>query len=230
MKLKTYPGVPYPLGATWDGQGVNFALFAENATGVELCLFDERMGATQTTTIPIKEKTHHMYHVYIPDLKPGQLYGYRVHGPYDPANGHRFNPAKLVIDPYAKAIAGTIEWDDSLFGYKVGHKKEDLQISNTDSAPFLPKSVVVDDQFDWEGDRRPCARPDRGRGLRPRPVSPPRATDRWSAGHRAVDSPCTRGTGDARRLARTAGPRTRAGGAGCGPGRRPRRTPGASAP
>ena len=153
--MKTYPGVPYPLGATWDGHGVNFALYAENASGVDLCLFDERMGATQSSIIPMGERTHHMYHIYVPDLKPGQLYGYRVHGPYDPQNGHRFNPAKLLIDPYAKAIAGTIEWDDSLFGYQVGHKKEDLQINKKDSAPFLPKSVVIDNQFDWEGDQRP---------------------------------------------------------------------------
>ena len=155
LNITKYPGVPYPLGATWDGEGVNFALFAENATGVELCLFDQRMGATQTATIKMTERTHQMYHVYIPGLGPGQMYGYRVHGSYDPKNGHRFNPAKLVIDPYAKAIAGTIEWDDALFGYEVGNKDEDLAISNADSAPFLPKSVVVDDQFDWEGDRPP---------------------------------------------------------------------------
>ena len=155
MNIKKYPGIPYPLGATWNGEGVNFALYAENATGVELCLFDQRMGATQSATIRMTERTHQMYHIFLPDIKPGQLYGYRVHGPYDPKNGHRFNPAKLLIDPYAKAIAGTIEWDDSLFGYEVGHKDEDLAISNTDSAPFVPKSVVVDDQFDWEGDRSP---------------------------------------------------------------------------
>lgn len=155
MNIKKYPGVPYPLGATWDGRGVNFALYAENATGVELCLFDQRMGATQSATIKMEERTHQLYHIYLPDIKPGQLYGYRVHGPYDPSSGHRYNPAKLLIDPYAKAIAGTIEWDDSLFGYKVGHKDEDLEISTADSAPFIPKSVVVDDHFDWGGDRPP---------------------------------------------------------------------------
>lgn len=101
------------------------------------------------------ERTHHMYHVYIPGLKPGQLYGYRVHGPYDPLNGHRFNPANLLIDPYAKAIAGTIQWNDALFGYEVGHEEEDLRISKTDSAPFIPKCVVIDDHFDWHGDRAP---------------------------------------------------------------------------
>ncbi len=155
MNIKQYPGIPYPLGATWDGQGVNFALFAENATGVELCLFDERMGATQHTIVKMRERTHQMYHVYLPGIGPGQLYGYRVHGPYDPANGHRFNPAKLLIDPYAKAIAGTIEWDQSLFGYEIGNKDEDLKMSNTDSAPFIPKSVVVDDAFDWQGVQAP---------------------------------------------------------------------------
>lgn len=155
MNIKSYPGIPYPLGATWDGEGVNFALFAENATGVELCLFDKRMGETQSAAIPMTERTHHMFHVYIPGLKPGQLYGYRVHGPYDPKNGHRFNPANLLIDPYAKAIAGTIHWNDALFGYVVGHEAQDLRISKTDSAPFIPKCVVIDDQFDWHGDRAP---------------------------------------------------------------------------
>ncbi|HET7179318.1 MAG TPA: glycogen debranching protein GlgX [Chryseosolibacter sp.] len=153
--MTKYPGIPYPLGATWDGEGVNFALFAENATGVELCLFDSPMGATQSVIVDMTERTHQLYHVYVPGLKPGQLYGYRVHGPYDPANGNRFNPAKLLIDPYAKAIAGTIEWDDSLFGYEVGNPEEDLKISNTDSAPFLPKCVVIDSSFNWEGDRPP---------------------------------------------------------------------------
>jgi isoamylase len=155
LNIKKYPGIPHPLGATWDGQGVNFALFAENATGVELCLFDKRMGETQTTTIQMTERTHQMYHCYLPEVKPGQLYGYRVHGPYDPANGHRFNPAKLLIDPYARAIAGTIEWNDTLFGYEVGDKDEDFKISNTDSAPFIPKSVVIDNAFDWQGDKAP---------------------------------------------------------------------------
>lgn len=155
MNIKKYPGIPYPLGATWDGQGVNFALFAENATGVELCLFDKPMGETQSVIVEMAERTHQMYHVYLPGIKPGQLYGYRVHGHYDPANGHRFNPAKLLIDPYAKAIAGTIEWSDALFGYDVGHENEDLHINHTDSAPFIPKSVVVNDHFDWQGDRAP---------------------------------------------------------------------------
>src|SRR5690606_21217028 len=103
--------------------------------------------------IRILERTHSIWHVYLPDIKPGQLYGYRVHGPYEPENGHRFNPNKLLIDPYAKAIAGTIEWNDALFGYKIGDAEDELSYSEIDSAPFIPKSVVVDDAFDWEGDK-----------------------------------------------------------------------------
>src|SRR5687768_3994290 len=113
------------------------------------------MGKTQSVIVPMTERTHHMYHVYLPGSQPGQMYGYRVHGPYDPLNGHRFNPAKLVIDPYAKAVAGTIAWDNALFGYEVGHEEEDLKISDSDSATFIPKCVVVDDSFDWGGDRAP---------------------------------------------------------------------------
>ena len=155
VKAKVYPGSPYPLGATWDGKGVNFALYAENATGVELCLFNDPKDETEAVRIPITERSTQIWHVYIPDAKPGQLYGYRVHGPYDPAAGHRFNPAKLLIDPYAKAIAGKIEWSDALFGYETGNEAEDLSMSDTDSAPFLPKCVVINPEFNWEGDRAP---------------------------------------------------------------------------
>ncbi|MBT1707545.1 glycogen debranching protein GlgX [Fulvivirgaceae bacterium PWU5] len=155
VKAKVYPGSPYPLGATWDGKGVNFALYAENATGVELCLFNDSKDETEAARIPVTERSAQIWHVYIPDAKPGQLYGYRVHGPYDPAAGHRFNPAKLLIDPYAKAIAGKIEWSDALFGYETGNEAEDLSMSETDSAPYLPKCVVVNPEFNWEGDRAP---------------------------------------------------------------------------
>ena len=103
--MRVWPGNPYPLGATWDGEGVNFALFSENATGVELCLFDEPLGAKESYVIPIRERTHGVWHVYLPDVRSGQLYGFRVHGPYAPEQGHRFNPAKLLIDPYAKALS-----------------------------------------------------------------------------------------------------------------------------
>ena len=153
--LTVYPGNPYPLGATWDGEGVNFALYADNAKAVELCLFSNAEDEVESFKIKLIERTHHVWHAYFPDIKPGQLYGYRVHGNYDPQNGHRFNPAKLLIDPYAKAIAGTIDWNDALFGYEVGNPDEDLSFSETDSAPFLPKCVVVDPSFDWGNDRAP---------------------------------------------------------------------------
>ncbi|WP_247235144.1 glycogen debranching protein GlgX [Telluribacter sp. SYSU D00476] len=152
---KVYPGTPYPLGATWDGQGVNFALFAENAQGVELCLFDSPDDESESSRIKMTERTHHVWHVYVPELQPGQLYGYRVHGPYDPQNGYRFNPNKLLIDPYAKAISGTIEWNEALFGYEVGNAEEDMSMSESDSAPFIPKSVVIDPSFDWGDDKAP---------------------------------------------------------------------------
>jgi len=155
MDMTIYPGSPYPLGATWDGEGVNFALYADNATGVELCLFNSTEDDKEATKIKIPERTHQVWHVYIPGINPGQLYGYRVHGPYDPQNGHRFNPHKVLIDPYAKAISGTVEWHDSLFSYEVGSPDEDLSMSKTDSAPFIPKSVVVDPAFDWGGDKAP---------------------------------------------------------------------------
>ncbi len=150
--IEIWPGQPYPLGATWDGKGVNFALFADNATGVELCLFDKPTDKKESHRIKMKERTHQEWHAYLPDIKPGQLYGYRVYGEYDPLNGHRYNPNKLLIDPYAKAIAGIIKWDDAMFGYKMGHPEGDLVMDKKDSAPFTPKSVLVDTSFDWEND------------------------------------------------------------------------------
>lgn len=154
MSRLLWPGNPYPLGATWDGQGVNFSLFADNATGVELCLFDHPDSQAETERIRFHEKSHQIWHGYLPDLKPGQLYGYRVHGPYDPANGHRYNPNKLLIDPYAKALGSTINWDDSLFGYDL-QSGDDLKMSETDSAAFIPKSIVVDQNYDWGNDKPP---------------------------------------------------------------------------
>ena len=154
MSRAIYPGKPYPLGATWDGKGVNFALHSNGAEKVELCLFSEPFSAEQEIVV-MPETTHNVWHVYLPDVKPGQLYGYRVHGPYDPADGKRYNPAKLLLDPYAKAIGGTVHWSDALFGYELNQKEEDLKIDTTDSAPFIPKSVVIDQNFDWEGDRAP---------------------------------------------------------------------------
>ena len=142
-KLRVEPGSPYPRGATWDGGGVNFALFSANATKVELCLFDQK-GRRETDRIALPEFTHEVWHGYLPDVRPGQLYGYRVHGPYDPQNGHRFNPHKLLIDPYAKALHGDIKWHDASFGYRVGSPRGDLLPDRRDSAFVIPKCVVID--------------------------------------------------------------------------------------
>jgi isoamylase len=152
MNTVVYPGKPFPLGATWDGEGINFALFADKAHRVELCLFDSTESTIESDKIEIIERSHQVWHVYVPELLPGQLYGYRVHGPFEPQNGHRFNPNKVLIDPYAKAIAGTIKWHDSMFGYEMGHPDADLSFSPIDSAPYIPKSVVIDPDFNWEGD------------------------------------------------------------------------------
>jgi isoamylase len=149
------PGRPHPLGATWDGSGVNFALFSEHASGVDLCVFEDQPGGRQVGQIPVTENTHHVWHVYLPDARPGLRYGYRVHGPYEPEEGHRFNPAKLLLDPYARAIDGPVVWSDSLFGYTVGDPAEDLSRDDRDSAPSAPKSVVTDMAFTWGDDRPP---------------------------------------------------------------------------
>lgn len=154
MKLNIYPGKPYPLGATWDGEGVNFALYADNATSVTLCLFRHENDEEEENRVQIIERTHHVWHVYIQGIKPAQLYGYRVDGPYEPSQGHRYNASKLLIDPYAKAIAGTIDWSDALFGYEIGNTDEDLSYSQINSAPYIPKCVVVSNEFDWEGDKQ----------------------------------------------------------------------------
>lgn len=156
MTKNIYPGKPYPLGATYDGEGVNFALFSDNATGVELCLFDTSADKQEPEErIKITERTHQIWHCYLPGIKPGQLYGYRVHGPYEPELGHRFNANKVLIDPYAKAISGTIKWHDSLFGYELGHHSEDLSFNTSDSSPYIPKAVVAEQSFDWEDDKPP---------------------------------------------------------------------------
>ena len=152
--MKLWPGKPYPLGATWDGAGVNFSLFSENATKVELCLFDGANGGRETR-IPVTALTHQVWHCYLPEVRPGQLYGYRVHGPYEPEKGQRFNPAKLLLDPYAKAIAGSIQWSNALFGYKVGDAKADLSYNEQDSAAGMPKCVVIDPAFSWGNDTPP---------------------------------------------------------------------------
>jgi isoamylase len=151
--FRTRPGRPYPLGAAWDGAGVNFALFSEHATAVELCLFDPAEPAREIRRIAVTERTDQIWHVYLPEARPGLLYGYRVHGPYAPAAGHRFNPAKVLLDPYAKAIAGGVTWDESLFGYRPGLPEESATADSRDSAPFVPKCVVVETAFSWGEDR-----------------------------------------------------------------------------
>jgi isoamylase len=153
--MKTKPGHPYPLGATWDGKGVNFALFSEHATKVELCLFDSPDAAKESRRITMVEHTDLVWHVYLSDIRPGQLYGYRVHGPYEPANGHRFNPNKVLLDPYAKAIGRDVTWDDSMFAYKLGDPLEDLAFDDRDSAAFAPLARVIAPAFDWGQDERP---------------------------------------------------------------------------
>ena len=152
---EAWPGKPYPLGAAWDGNGVNFAIFSENATKVELCLFESSDGNKESARITMAEQTDLVWHTYLPEIRPGQRYGYRVHGPYEPRAGHRFNPKKLLLDPYAKAVAGTMDWHDALFGYTVGHEDADLSRDDTDSAVHIPKSVVIDPGFDWEDDVHP---------------------------------------------------------------------------
>jgi isoamylase len=151
--MRMQPGRPYPLGANWDGSGVNFAIFSEHATRVELCLFDGE--DRETAKIRLTERTAHVWHVYLPEVRPGQIYGYRVHGPYEPANGHRFNPAKLLLDPYAKAIDDTLTWRDDLFGYTVRHEDADLTRDERDSAPAMLKGIVIDTAFSWGDDRPP---------------------------------------------------------------------------
>jgi glycogen operon protein len=147
-----WPGRPFPLGATWDGQGTNFSLFSEHAERVELCLFDTD---DVETRVEVRERTAFNWHCYLPGAGPGLRYGYRVHGPYDPGRGHRFNPAKLLIDPYAKAIDGPIDFSAaSVLPYVPGSDPADLEPDGADSAPAMPKCVVVDEHFDWEGDRR----------------------------------------------------------------------------
>jgi glycogen operon protein len=152
--VQVWKGSYHPLGATWTGDGVNFALFSENATGVELCLFD-RLGEPESARIRLKERANHVWHAFLPEIRPGQLYGYRVHGPFDPTHGHRFNPNKVVIDPYAKAISGRVDWADEMFGYTIGNPAGDLSFDPRDNAPRVPKAVVVDPGFAWENDVRP---------------------------------------------------------------------------
>ena len=147
--VEVWPGHAYPLGATYDGSGTNFSLFSEVATGVELCLFDDDGAETR---VPLTEQDGHVWHGYLPTVGPGQRYGYRVHGPYDPERGLRCNPNKLLVDPYAKAIDGQIHWHESLFDY---HFADPGRVNNHDSAPYVPTCVVVSPFFDWGAEQHP---------------------------------------------------------------------------
>jgi isoamylase len=147
-------GEPYPLGATWDGKGVNFALFSAHAEKVELCLFDAR-GRRELHRVALPSYTDQIWHGYLPDARPGLRYGYRVYGPYDPAHGHRFNHYKLLIDPYAKALSGGVRWSDAHYGYRLGTPRGDLSFDRRDNASGVPKSIVVDTAFTWGDERRP---------------------------------------------------------------------------
>ncbi|MDQ6606221.1 MAG: glycogen debranching enzyme, partial [Actinomycetota bacterium] len=153
--METWPGQPFPMGAHWDGGGTNFALFSEHAERVELCLFDER--GTETR-IEMTARRALNWHCYVPGIAPGQRYGFRVHGPYAPNQGHRFNPAKLLIDPYANAIEGVVDWghDANVLPYVPNDTEDsDLEPDDEDDSAAIPKAVVIDDAFFWEGDRHP---------------------------------------------------------------------------
>ena len=154
MSIKVWPGVPYPLGATWTGHGVNFAVFSENATGVDVCLFDRADSESETVRVRLTEYTDQVWHAFLPEIRPGQYYGFRVYGPYAPEKGLRFNASKLLLDPYSKAISGDIDWGKEMYGYEMdgsgdGHR------DYHDDAWGMPKSIVIDPAFDWEGDKLP---------------------------------------------------------------------------
>jgi isoamylase len=155
MKMRVWPGRPYPLGATWDGSGTNFALYSEHATRVELCLFDSADSEMESQRITLPEQTDMVWHAYLPDVLPGQVYGFRVDGPYKPAEGHRFNAHKVLLDPYAKAVARETRPADETWGYKLGDKDADLSFDERDSARFAPLAAVIDDAFTWGDDRPP---------------------------------------------------------------------------
>src|ERR1700677_2133476 len=154
-QIRVWHGQPYPLGANWDGKGVNFSIFSEQAVKIELCLFDSAGSKSESARIEMPAQTDMIWHAYLPDVRPGQLYGYRVYGPYQPEKGQRFNPQKMLLDPYAKAIARGVTWADELFGYGIGNPAADLSLDERDSAPYAPLAAVIDPAFDWENDRHP---------------------------------------------------------------------------
>ena len=152
--MKLWPGQPFPLGPWWDGEGTNFSLFTENAEKVELCLFDDD---DRETRYELAERTAFNWHGYLAGVGPGQRYGYRVHGPWAPEQGHRFNPAKLLIDPYAKSIEGPVQWERGpTLPYVPGGEDADLERDDEDDAAAIPKSIVIDESFDWQDDRPPA--------------------------------------------------------------------------
>jgi isoamylase len=151
---RVWPGRPYPLGATWDGEGVNFALFSEHAEGVELCLYDADLRQAETR-VRMPERTHQVWHCYLPEARPGLRYGYRVHGPYAPEQGHRFNPNKLLLDPYAKSIRGELKWSNQHFGYRIGSPRADLSFDRRNNAAQMLRCEVIDPAFSWGDDRPP---------------------------------------------------------------------------
>ena len=153
--MQIWPGEPFPLGATYDGRGTNFSVFSEVATRVELCLFDSPDDTKPSASVELPEQTDMVWHGFLPDARPNQLYGYRVHGPYEPLQGHRFNPNKIVMDPYAKSVARTVRWADEMFGYRVGDPQEDLSFDDRDNAAYAPLAAVIDSAFTWGGDRPP---------------------------------------------------------------------------
>jgi glycogen operon protein len=153
--MRVWPGKSYPLGATWDGKGVNFALFSENATKVELCLFGTVDAKAPSECVVMPEYTDQVWHAYLPEVLPGQLYGYRVHGPYEPGQGHRFNANKVVLDPYAKSIGRDVRWADEMFGYRLGDEQQDLAFDDRDNAAHAPLAGVIDTAFTWGDDRPP---------------------------------------------------------------------------
>jgi isoamylase len=154
-RIPVWPGSPYPLGATWDGKGTNFALYSENATAVELCIFDKPDDTTPSRTVRLREQTAFVWHGYLPDVGPGTYYGYRVNGYYDPSRGLRYNPFKLLVDPYAKALAGSVRWEHHPYGYMFDQPGEDWVLDDQDSTPGVPKGVVIDSAFDWQDDQPP---------------------------------------------------------------------------
>jgi len=153
QKFAIQTGKPFPRGTQFDGQGVNFALYSEHATKVELCLFSSADATQEAQRLELPQKTRHIWHGYVPGLQPGQVYGYRVHGPYAPNEAHRFNANKVLLDPYAKAIARRIRWDETIFGYTLGHDKQDLHFDDRDSAASAPLAAIIDPAFDWDGDK-----------------------------------------------------------------------------